>query len=110
VGAEQARVLGVIVQLLNGRPVHGELLIKRRSVCGKDRASVRARRIASDRPALGADVSPLRKPVNVDELDALIGEVLKRPKALSLSSTENHAVSPSAVELRGSPVMRLRSS
>ena len=42
------------------------------------------------KPALAADVSRLRKPVNVDELNALIGEVLKRPKALSPSSTENH--------------------
>lgn len=31
-------------------------------------------------PALLADVSLLRKPVNVDELIALIGEVLKRPR------------------------------
>jgi two-component system, sensor histidine kinase len=46
--------------------------------------------LAIGRPALAADVSPLRKPVNVDELNALIGEVLKRPKALSPSSTENH--------------------
>jgi CheY-like chemotaxis protein len=46
--------------------------------------------LALGRPALAADVSPLRKPVNVDELNALIGEVLKRPKALSPSSTENH--------------------
>ena len=42
------------------------------------------------KPALAADVSRLRKPVNVDELNTLIGEVLKRPKALSPSSTENH--------------------
>jgi CheY-like chemotaxis protein len=41
-------------------------------------------------PALPADVSALRKPVNVDKLNTLIGEVLKRPKALSPSSTENH--------------------
>jgi DNA-binding response OmpR family regulator len=39
--------------------------------------------------ALAADVSRLRKPVNVDELNVLIGEMLKRPKALSPSSTEN---------------------
>jgi len=42
------------------------------------------------KPALAADVSLLRKPVNVDELNALIGKILKRPKALSPSSTENH--------------------
>jgi CheY-like chemotaxis protein len=41
------------------------------------------------KPALAADVSRLRKPVNVDELNVLIGEMLKRPKALSPSSTEN---------------------
>jgi len=41
------------------------------------------------KPALAADVSRLRKPVDVDELNALIREVLKRPKALSPSSTEN---------------------
>jgi CheY-like chemotaxis protein len=36
-------------------------------------------------PALAADVSRLRKPVNVDELNVLISEMLKkRPKALSL--------------------------
>jgi CheY-like chemotaxis protein len=46
--------------------------------------------IETGKPALGADVSPLRKPVNVDELNALIGKVLTRPKALSPSSTENH--------------------
>jgi CheY-like chemotaxis protein len=46
--------------------------------------------LETGKPALAADVSPLRKPVNVDELNALIGEVLKRPKALSPSSTENH--------------------
>ena len=39
---------------------------------------------------LAADVSPLRKPVDIDELNALIGNVLKRPKALSPSSTANH--------------------
>jgi DNA-binding response OmpR family regulator len=44
------------------------------------------------KPALAADVSRLRKPVNVDELDALIGEVLNRPKVLSLSSTEKPQV------------------
>jgi CheY-like chemotaxis protein len=43
------------------------------------------------KPALAADVSRLRKPVNVDELNVLIGEMLKRPKALSPSSTENHS-------------------
>ena len=43
-----------------------------------------------DKPALVADVSRLRKPVNVDELNVLIGEMLKRPKALSPSSTESH--------------------
>ena len=42
------------------------------------------------KPKLPADVSPLRKPVNVDKLNSLIGEVLKRPKPLSPSSTENH--------------------
>jgi hypothetical protein len=42
------------------------------------------------KPALAADVSRLRKPVNVDELNVLIGEMLKRPKALSPSSTESH--------------------
>ena len=41
------------------------------------------------KPMLVADVSPLRKPVAVDELNALVGEVLKRPKALAPSSTEN---------------------
>jgi ActR/RegA family two-component response regulator len=41
------------------------------------------------KPALAADVSRLRKPVNVYELNVLIGEMLKRPKALSPSSTEN---------------------
>jgi CheY-like chemotaxis protein len=45
-------------------------------------------------PALAADVSRLRKPVNVDELNALIGEVLKRPKALSRSSTESRRTNP----------------
>jgi DNA-binding response OmpR family regulator len=43
------------------------------------------------KPTLAADVSPLRKPVDVEELSALIGEVLKRPKALALSSSENHS-------------------
>jgi CheY-like chemotaxis protein len=43
------------------------------------------------KPALAADVSRLRKPVNVNELNVLIGEMLKRPKALSPSSTENHS-------------------
>jgi CheY-like chemotaxis protein len=42
------------------------------------------------KPKLAADVSTLRKPVNVDELNSLVGEVLKRPKAPSPSSTENH--------------------
>ena len=41
------------------------------------------------KPALAADVSRLRKPVNVDELNVLIGEMLKRPKALSPSAPEN---------------------
>ena len=36
------------------------------------------------RPELVGDVSLLRKPVNVDELNALIGEVLKRQRALAL--------------------------
>ena len=40
-------------------------------------------------PGLDADVSPLRKPVDVEELNALIGELLKRPKAHSLGLTEN---------------------
>jgi CheY-like chemotaxis protein len=42
------------------------------------------------KPALAADVSPLRKPVNVDELNVLIGAILRRPKALSPTSTESH--------------------
>jgi DNA-binding NtrC family response regulator len=42
------------------------------------------------KPALAADVSRLRKPVNVDELNVLIGEMLKHPKALSPRSTESH--------------------
>ena len=37
------------------------------------------------RPELVADVSLLRKPVNVDELNALIGEVLKRPRRSRLA-------------------------
>ena len=37
------------------------------------------------KPALLADVSLLRKPVNVDELNALIGEVLKRPRRSRLA-------------------------
>ena len=47
--------------------------------------------IESGDPKLAASVSPLRKPVDVDELNSLIGEVLKRPKARSPSSTENHS-------------------
>jgi CheY-like chemotaxis protein len=42
------------------------------------------------KPTLAADISPLRKPVDVEELNALIGEVLKRPKALAPCSTEGH--------------------
>jgi CheY-like chemotaxis protein len=41
------------------------------------------------KPGLDADVSPLRKPVDVEELNALIGELLKRPKAHPLRLTEN---------------------
>jgi CheY-like chemotaxis protein len=41
-------------------------------------------------PKLAANISVLRKPVNVDELSALIDEVLNRPNALSPNSTENH--------------------
>src|ERR1700687_4128344 len=37
------------------------------------------------KPALVADVSLLRKPVNVDEIKALIGEVLKRPRRSRLA-------------------------
>ena len=37
------------------------------------------------KPALVADVSLLRKPVNVDELSALIGELLKRPRRSRLA-------------------------
>jgi DNA-binding response OmpR family regulator len=41
--------------------------------------------IAIGKPALVADVSLLSKPVNVDELNALIGEVLKRPRRSRLA-------------------------
>ncbi|MGC2460568.1 MAG: response regulator [Steroidobacteraceae bacterium] len=37
------------------------------------------------KPALVADVSLLRNPVNLDELDALIGEVLRRPRRSRLA-------------------------
>jgi CheY-like chemotaxis protein len=47
--------------------------------------------IEINKPTLAADVSPLRKPVDVAELNALIGEVLKHPKALAPSSTENQS-------------------
>lgn len=39
------------------------------------------------KPALVADVSLLRNPLNLDELKALIGEVLKRPKHADLRTT-----------------------
>jgi CheY-like chemotaxis protein len=39
------------------------------------------------KPALATNVSRLRKPVNVDQLNVLIGEMLKRPKAFSPSPT-----------------------
>jgi hypothetical protein len=41
------------------------------------------------KPRLGADVSTLRKPVDVEELKVLSGELLKYPKAHSLGLTEN---------------------
>jgi CheY-like chemotaxis protein len=41
--------------------------------------------IAIGKPAPVADVSLLSKPVNVDELNALIGEVLKRPRRSRLA-------------------------
>ena len=39
-----------------------------------------------DEAALVSDVSLLRNPVNLDELNALIGEVLKRPIAMKISN------------------------
>ena len=42
------------------------------------------------KPGLAADVFLLRSPVNLDELNALIGEVAKTSKALSPRSPENH--------------------
>jgi CheY-like chemotaxis protein len=41
--------------------------------------------IEIDKPALVADVYLLRNPVNLDELNALIGEVLKRPRRSRLA-------------------------
>jgi DNA-binding response OmpR family regulator len=57
--------------------------------------------IEMGKPARVADVSLLRNPVNLYELNALIGEVLKRPKALSPRSPENHA--PEAGSRRTQP-------
>jgi hypothetical protein len=37
------------------------------------------------KPALVADVYLLRNPVNLDELNALVGEVLKRPRRFRLA-------------------------
>jgi DNA-binding response OmpR family regulator len=48
-----------------------------------DRASIEI-----GKPGLDADVSPLRKPIDVEELNALIGELLRGPRAHSLGLTE----------------------
>jgi CheY-like chemotaxis protein len=48
-----------------------------------DRASIEI-----SKPGLDADVSPLRKPIDVEELNALIGELLRGPRAHSLGLTE----------------------
>ena len=45
-------------------------------------------------PALVADVSLLSKPVNVDELNALIGEVLKRPRRSRLAQLRTTDAKP----------------
>ncbi len=41
------------------------------------------------KPGLGADVAALKKPVDVEELNALIGALLKRPKLRSSGLTES---------------------
>jgi CheY-like chemotaxis protein len=50
--------------------------------------------ISIGKPALVADVSLLSKPVNVDELNALIGEVLKRPRRSRLAQLRTTGAKP----------------
>jgi CheY-like chemotaxis protein len=51
------------------------------------------------KPALVADVSLLRKPVNVDELNAVIGELLKRPRRSRLAHLRTTGAKPGHDEL-----------